>query len=194
MQKLLDVAGDESLSTTNRKLALVKLIQQYPSIFKQYKTEIEMLSHIRDIKNEINILDGKASISNPKNEVNRIDKRLKELDRLSKTKRYQEGYGIDEMGQKEMGYYAKLTKKEEAEKIALLKQKESLKRQIKKDDANTYLTNLTGVSNQSLERQIKERKNLLAKMDLDKKSMGKQELVVLMVSLIGTSYKAKSNC
>ena len=176
VQKLLDVAGDESLSTTNRKLALVKLIQQYPSIFKQYKTEIEMLSHIRDIKNEINILDGKASISNPKNEVNRIDKRLKELDRLSKTKRYQEGYGIDEMGQKEMGYYAKLTKKEEAEKISLLKQKESLKRQIKKDDANTYLTNLTGVSNQSLERQIKERKNLLAKMDLDKKKYGQARI------------------
>ena len=176
IQKLLDIAGDESLSTTNRRLALVKLIQQYPSVFKQYKTEIEMLSHIRDIKNEINILDGKASISNPRNEVNRIDKRLKELDRLSKTKRYQEGYGYDEMGQKEMGYYAKLTAKEDAEKTALLKQKANLTRQIKKDDANAYLTNLTGVSNQSLERQIQERKNLLAKMDLDKKKYGRARI------------------
>jgi len=176
VQKLLDVAEDESLSTTNRKLALVKLIQQYPSIFKQYKTEIEMLSHIRDIKNEINILDGKASISNPRNEVNRIDKRLKELDRLSKTKRYQEGYGYDEMGQKEMGYYAKLTAKEEAEKTALLKQKANLTRQIKKDDANAYLTDLTGISTKSLERQIQERKNLLAKMDLDKKKYGRARI------------------
>ena len=176
VQKLLDIAGDESLSTTNRRLALVKLIQQYPSVFKQYKTEIEMLSHIRDIKNDINILDGKSSIANPKNEISRIDNRLKELDKLSKKKRYQEGYGTDEMGQKEMGYYAKLTAKEEAEKIALLKQKSVLTRQIKKDDANAYLTNLTGVSNQSLERQIQERKNLLAKMDLDKKKYGRARI------------------
>lgn len=176
VQKLLDIAGDESLSTTNRRLALVKLIQQYPSVFKQYKTEIEMLSHIRDIKNDINILDGKSSITNPKNEIIRIDNRLKELDKLSKKKRYQEGYGTDEMGQKEMGYYAKLTEKEEAEKIALLKQKSVLTRQVKKDDANAYLTNLTGVSNQSLERQIQERKNLLAKMDLNKKKYGRARI------------------
>ena len=176
VQKLLDIAGDESLSTTNRRLALVKLIQQYPSVFKQYKTEIEMLSHIRDIKNDINILDGKSSITNPKNEISRIDNRLKELDKLSKKKRYQEGYGTDEMGQKEMGYYAKLTAKEEAEKIALLKQKSVLTRQVKKDDANAYLTNLTGVSNQNLERQIQERKNLLAKMDLDKKKYGRARI------------------
>ena len=176
IQKLLDIAGDESLSTTNRRLALVKLIQQYPSVFKQYKTEIEMLSHIRDIKNDINILDGKSSITNPKNEISRIDNRLKELDKLSKKKRYQEGYGTDDMGQKEMGYYAKLTAKEEAEKIALLKQKSALTRQVKKDDANAYLTNLTGVSNQSLERQIQERKNLLAKMDLNKKKYGRARI------------------
>lgn len=176
VQKLLDIAGDESLSTTNRRLALVKLIQQYPSVFKQYKTEIEMLSHIRDIKNDINILDGKSSITNPKDEISRIDNRLKELDKLSKKKRYQEGYGTDEMGQKEMGYYAKLTAKEEAEKIALLKQKSALTRQVKKDDANAYLTNLTGVSNQSLERQIQERKNLLAGMDLNKKKYGRARI------------------
>ena len=176
IQKLLDIAGDESLSTTNRRLALVKLIQQYPSVFKQYKTEIEMLSHIMDIKNDINILDGKSSITNPKNEISRIDNRLKELDKLSKKKRYQEGYGTDDMGQKEMGYYAKLTKKEEAEKISLLKQKADLTRQVKKDDANAYLTNLTGVSNQSLERQIQERKNLLAKMDLNKKKYGQARI------------------
>lgn len=176
IQKLLDIAGDESLSTTNRRLALVKLIQQYPSVFKQYKTEIEMLSHIRDIKNDINILDGKSSITNPKNEISRIDNRLKELDKLSKKKRYQEGYGTDEMGQKEMGYYAKLTAKEEAEKIALLKQKSVLTRQVEKDDANAYLTNLTGVSNQSLGRQIQERKNLLAQMDLNKKKYGRARI------------------
>lgn len=176
IQKLLDIAGDESLSTTNRRLALVKLIQQYPSVFKQYKTEIEMLSHIRDIKNDINILDGKSSITNPKNEISRIDNRLKELDKLSKKKRYQEGYGTDDMGQKEMGYYAKLTEKEEAEKIALLKQKSVLTRQVKKDDANAYLTNLKGVSNQSLERQIQERKNLLAQMDLNKKKYGRARI------------------
>lgn len=176
IQKLLDIAGDESLSTTNRRLALVKLIQQYPSVFKQYKTEIDMLSHIRDIRNDINILEGKSSITNSQNEISRIDNRLKELDKLSKKKRYQEGYGTDDMGQKEMGYYAKLTAKEESEKIALLKQKSILTRQVKKDDANAYLTNLTGISNQSLERQIQERKNLLAKMDLNKKKYGQARI------------------
>lgn len=34
IQKLCDIAGDESLSTENRRLALVKLEQKYPSVFK----------------------------------------------------------------------------------------------------------------------------------------------------------------
>ena len=172
IQKLCDVAADDTLSTDNRRLALVKLEQKYPSIFKKYDTEAKKLAHIRDINAEIVELENKRSFANPKNEISRIDNRLKELDKLSKKKRYQEGYGTDDMGQKEMGYYAKLTEKEEAEKTALLKQKANLKKQIEKDNANKYLANVKEVDNASLTRQINERKNLLAKMKTSGKKYG----------------------
>ena len=172
IQKLCDVAADDTLSTDSRRLALVKLEQKYPSIFKKYDTEAQKLAHIRDINAEIVELENKRSFANPQTEISKIDNRLKELDSLSKKKRYQEGYGTDDMGQKEMGYFAKLTKTEEAEKTALLKQKANLKKTIDKDKANNYLANVKEVDNASLARQINERNNLLAKMQTSGKKYG----------------------
>nr|DAW44571.1 MAG TPA: tail tape measure protein [Bacteriophage sp.] len=172
IQKLCNVAADDTLSTDNRRLALVKLEQKYPSIFKKYDTEAQKLAHIRDINAEIVELENKRSFANPKNEISRIDNRLKELDSLSKKKRLHEGSGTDNMGQQQMVEYAGLTKTEEAEKTALLKQKANLKKTIDKDKANNYLANVKEVDNASLARQINERNNLLAKMQTSGKKYG----------------------
>ena len=172
IQKLCNVAADDTLSTDNRRLALVKLEQKYPSIFKKYDTEAKKLAHIRDINAEIVELENKRSFANPKNEISRIDNRLKELDSLSKKKRLHEGSGTDNMGQQQMVEYAGLTKTEEAEKTALLKQKAILKKTIDKDKANNYLANVKEVDNASLARQINERNNLLAKMQTSGKKYG----------------------
>ena len=172
IQKLCNVAADDTLSTDNRRLALVKLEQKYPSIFKKYDTEAQKLAHIRDINAEIVELENKRSFANPKNEISRIDNRLKELDSLSKKKRLHEGSGTDNMGQQQMVEYAGLTKTEEAEKTALLKQKANLKKTIDKDKANDYLANVKEVDNASLARQINERNNLLAKMQTSGKKYG----------------------
>ena len=53
------------------------------------------------------------------------------------------------------------------------KRREELSNQIKKNDASTYLTNLTGISNDDLQKQINERRNLLAQMSVDEKKYGR---------------------
>lgn len=173
IQKLCDIAGDESLSTENRRLALVKLEQKYPSIFKKYDTEAEKLAHILDIKREIATLDDKNSISNPKNDLQNINKRLAELDKLSKTERLQSSGYMPGVGGGGMMKIAALTSKEKAEQTALLKRKSEITKQISKAASDNYFTNLTGVSNAELDRQIKQRNNLLAHMSLTGKKYGK---------------------
>lgn len=173
IQKLCSIAGDESLSTDNRRLALVKLEQKYPSIFKKYDTEAAKLAHILEIKQQIAALEGKASITNPQNELLHINKRLAELDKLGKTARAQSaGYTFGAGGGSVM-QIATLTPKEKAEQAALLKRKAELAKQISKDSSDNYLKNLTGVSNSELLKQINQRKNLLAQMSLTGKKYGK---------------------
>ena len=169
IQKLCDIAGDESLSTDNRRLALVKLEQKYPSIFKKYDTEIEKLSHIREIKQQITDLEGKASITNPNNELGKVNKRIAELNDLSKKKRYRvatAATGSMLSGALSGTVTDGLTTKEQAEYDALIKRKGELAKQISKGDTDKYLSNLTGISNTELNKQIKKRKNLLASMNL----------------------------
>lgn len=166
IEELLSIAGDEQLSTENRRLALVRLEQQYPSIFAQYDTEAEKLKHILDIKNAIAELDGKKSIKNAGNELDSVNARIKELQAIH-VNRFLSQYG---------GYVTSgrnRTDKENAELTALLKRRDELNNTINKDKANSYLTNLTGISNEELQRQINERRNLLAQMQTTEKKYGR---------------------
>lgn len=159
IEELTSVAGDESLSTDTRRGALVKLIQQYPSIFEKYKTEYDMLKNIRDIKQEIALLDGKGSVTKAGNELQRVNAKIAELER-------KKGTSTLTMSGATVGglQMAGLSTQEEAELKALKRRREKLASQTQKDAANAYLQDLTGVSNKDLEKQIKERENLLAKM------------------------------
>ena len=169
IDELTQIAGDESLSTETRRKALLKLEEKYPDIFTKYATEIEMLKHIRDIKAEIAILDGQTSLSNPVNELAEVDKRIAELQKkgawsLASTNSYAGTHGSSR------------TRKEEEDLQGLLRRRRELAKEIEKDRGETYLTNLTGVSNGSLQLQINERKNLLAQMDTEEKKFGKVKL------------------
>lgn len=79
IEELCSIAGDEAVSTDTRREALNRLEQKYPDIFAKYDTEYEKLKNIKKIKEEIALLDGQKSISQPKNELADVDKRLAEL-------------------------------------------------------------------------------------------------------------------
>ena len=166
IQKLCDIAGDESLSTENRRLALVKLEQKYPSVFKKYDTEAEKLAHILEIKQQIAVLDGKTSITNAKVESENINKRITSINESLRARQTgSRGHKDNNIG------VATQTLMDEQK--ALMKRQGELSKQINKDNSDNYLKNLTGVSNSELAKQINVRKNLLANMNLTGKRYGK---------------------
>ena len=163
ISKLCQVAGDESLSTESRRLALVQLEQQYPSIFAKYDTEAEKLANILNIKREIALLDGNK---NNVNELSNINKRISELEGIHTERFLSEHGGYVTTGRNR-------TSKEEAELISLKSRRDALTKAIKKSETENYLTNLTGISNNDLQKQINERRNLLAQMQVDEKKYGR---------------------
>ena len=66
-----------------------------------------------------------------------------------------------------------LTKGEEAELKTLYGKRNNLTGQIRKSQVNAYFEKLTGVSNDTLEKEIKRRENLLAAMKVNGKKYGK---------------------
>lgn len=170
MNELCDIAGDEAASTDIRREALNKLEMKYPDIFAKYETEYEKLKNIKKIKEEIAALEAGKSITNSKNELSDVEKRIKELEKKKATETYNTytisggaAYTVKSGG---------LSTKEEAEYKNLLNKRKNLQKQVKKDDANNYFANLTGISNADLQKMITERTNLLAKMSQSGKKYG----------------------
>ena len=170
IERLCRIAGDESLSTENRRLALVQLEQQYPSIFATYDTEYAKLSNILAIKKEIAALDGKTSVKNPTNELDNVNRRINELEKkgAGQYRQYVAGGVAVQSGGR--------TREEEAELQMLQQKRQQLQNQIHKANADNYLANLTGISNPDLEKQINERRNLLAKMQTTGKKYGRVQM------------------
>lgn len=172
IEELCSIAGDEAVSTDARREALNKLEQKYPDIFFKYDTEYEKLKNIKKIKEEIARLEAGESISNPANELKRVDDRIKELEGKTRlaTEYYQDSYG-----RQRARYVQKSARSrdEEAELQNLYGKRKSLNGQIRKDEVNAYFENLTGVSNETLAQQIKQRRTLLARMSVQEKEYGK---------------------
>ncbi len=149
IEELCSIAGDEAVSTDARREALNKLEQKYPDIFSKYDTEYEKLKNIKKIKEEIARLEAGESISNPANELKRVDDRIKELEGKTRlaTEYYQDSYG-----RQRARYVQKSARSrdEEAELQNLYGKRKSLNGQIRKDEVNAYFENLTGVSNETL--------------------------------------------
>lgn len=168
LEELCQIAGDEALSTDTRREALNKLEQKYPNIFAKYDTEYAKLKNIKKIKEEIALLDGQKSLANPKNEVKTINDRIKTLEKKKSTEYWEES---DRNGS--MTKRGGLTKGEEAELKTLYGKRNNLTGQIRKSQVNAYFEKLTGVSNDTLEKEIKRRENLLAAMKVNGKKYGK---------------------
>lgn len=170
IEELCSIAGDEAVSTDTRREALNRLEQKYPDIFAKYDTEYEKLKNIKKIKEEIALLDGQKSITNPVNELKSVEDRIKELEAKKATERYV-------TMQSSAGAYTTkvggLNSREEAELKNLLGKKKTLSTQIRKNEVNAYFENLTGVSNETLAQQIRQRETLLANMTMQEKKYGK---------------------
>lgn len=169
IEELCSIAGDEAVSTDTRREALNKLEMKYPDIFAKYGTEYEKLKNIKKIKEEIAALDGQKSITRPENELVAVNKRIAELEAKAATERTT-SYTTN------TGTYTQtvggLSSAEKAELKNLRNKRGSLQTQVRKNEANAYFENLTGVSNDTLEAEIKRRKDLLAKMQLEEKKYG----------------------
>lgn len=165
MEELCSIAGDEALSTDTRREALNRLEQKYPSIFAKYDTEYEKLRNIKKIKQEIAELEAGQSIAKPKNELGNVNKRIQELEAKQKTERWKMSYG----SYRRVGG---LSRDEEAELKSLQQRQQNLNKQVRKDAVNAYFEDLTGVSNNDLKKQIKERENLMARMKMSGRKYG----------------------
>ncbi len=178
MEELCDIAGDETISTDTRREALAQLEMKYPDIFAKYDTEYEKLKNIKQIKQEIAALDGQKSIIQPKNELDSVDRRIHELTALSQqivTRRKSEAdshqpgrYNYVDVKEKRG-----LTPDEAAEYKMLQQRRERLTKQVRTNEVNAWFQNLTGIDNDTLEAEIKRRRDLIAKMGVEGASHGK---------------------
>lgn len=169
MEELCSVAGDESLATDTRREALNRLEQKYPDIFAKYDTEYEKLKNIKRIKEEIAALEAGSSITKTENELNQVNARIKELEAKKATERWEDANGSGTRMRKVGG----LSSSEESELKNLQNKRKALSAQARKESVNAYFENLTGVSNETLTQQIKQRENLLALMSVQEKKYGK---------------------
>lgn len=168
IEELCAVAGDEAVATDTRREALNKLEQKYPDIFAKYDTEYKKLKNIKQIKQEIAELEAGQSITNTKNELASVESRIVELQKKKSTERWEEANASGTIMRKVGG----LSREEEAELQNLLNKRKTLSSQARKEDVNAYFENLIGISNETLEQQIKQRKNLLALMQTQEKQYG----------------------
>ena len=168
LEELCGVAGDESLATDTRREALNKLEQKYPDIFAKYDTEYEKLKNIKRIKEEIAELEAGQSVTRPQNELDSVNARITALEAKKATERWEDANGSGTRMRKVGG----LTGDEATELQNLYNKRKALSEQVRKERANSYFENLTGISNDTLEQQIRQRENLLARMTTEQKKYG----------------------
>lgn len=168
LEELCGVAGDESLATDTRREALNRLEQKYPDIFAKYDTEYEKLKNIKRIKEEIAELEAGRSITRPQNELDSVNARITALEAKKATEHWEKANGSGTKMRKVGG----LTGDEATELQNLYNKRKALSEQVRKERANSYFENLTGISNDTLEQQIKQRENLLARMTTEQRKYG----------------------
>lgn len=164
MNKLCDIANDDTTATDTRRKALMKLIEKYPDIFAQYKTEAEMLANILDIKQKIAAEDEKKSGTRAVNELDSVELRIAELE--AKTAKKELRFG-------QLKTVGGRTADEEAELEMLRQKRTTLQKQAKQEAVDGYFANLTGISNDQLEAMIKRRSTLLSEIAMKEREGAK---------------------
>lgn len=161
IRNLTDIVEDDNQTAEERIKAIVRLEQEYPSIFAKYDTEAEKLAHIRDIKKEIAEFDKERSLENLLNELAQVEQRIAELEAKG------EASYITSMAQSGLTITSQVggrTARDEAELKKLRNRRAELNGTVARNSADAYLKDLTGVSNKQLEMEIQERKNLISLM------------------------------
>ena len=172
LNELISIAGNESLSTDTRREAMLKLKKEYPDLFEKYKTEIEALKDIAYWKAKIAEIESGKSITLAKNELEDVNRQIAELE--SRAKANYEAYM--RLSPQEKRYASPSLTREEAAKLTQLRNtRETLTKEQKKASDAAYLKNLTGVSNEELQRQISERRNLIARIEMQERE-GKKNI------------------
>lgn len=178
IDELIKVAGDESLSTESRRMAMSELMKKYPQLFADYNTEIAALKDIAYWKAKIAEIESGKSIQLAHNELLDVNRQINELEAKSKrikqtTKNVYNHQTLQ--WEKQVINEPSLTREEQAKLQQLKNQRTKLNKQIKQDADDKYLKDLTGVSNDDLSKQIKERENLLARIKVaEQKNGGKR--------------------
>lgn len=145
IEKLTSIAEDEAQSTDERRKALTALEIRYPEIFEKYDTEYSKLQNIKQIKEDIAELEGAKSITNPKNELADVERRINELIALGKTQKvYTDRYGTYTTVDRG------LNKSEEARLKALQKRKAELLKEIRNNDIQGIIDSADKLSDAQL--------------------------------------------
>lgn len=145
IEKLTSIAEDEAQSTDERRKALTALEIKYPEIFEKYDTEYSKLQNIKQIKEDIAELEGAKSITNPKNELADVERRINELIALGKTQKvYTDRYGTYTTVDRG------LNKSEEARLKALQKRKAELLKEIRNNDIQGIIDSADKLSDAQL--------------------------------------------
>lgn len=171
LDELSRIAGDEALSTDTRREALIELEKKYPDIFAKYDTELEKLRNIKNINEEIVRLERQRSFARPENELKGVEERIAELEKKKDSGPTRTVYNRN-LGESYDIKLSGLSREEEAELKNLKAKRKQLSGTIRKNQVSSYFENLTGVSNETLEIEIKRRKDLLAKMEVQEKTHG----------------------
>lgn len=141
VEELMSVAESEASSTDNRKAALHRLIEMYPSVFAQYSTEYDMLLNIKKIKQEIAAIEAGKSITNPKNELASIEQQIAKLKTAMPST-------LKEWGQAAIGTYGR----NQDIKIKQLEDRKAvLQAQIAQEERAKYLEGLGGLDRSEVE-------------------------------------------
>lgn len=163
IEELIRIAGNESLSTDTRREAILKLKKEYPDLFVKYNTEIEALKDIAYWKAKIAGIESGKSITLVKNELEDVNRQIAELE--ARAKANYEAYM--KLSPQEKRYATPSLTREEAARLTQLRNtRDKLNEQEQKAAAENYLKDLTGVSNEELKRQISERRNLIARIEM----------------------------
>lgn len=146
MNELISAAEDESLATDLRKEALHDLIRQYPEVFQKYETELDMLKNIKQIKLEIAEIEAGKSITNPKNELAEVEKQIAAI--MAPLKKNENLSGAS------VAYGYTLSDDDKARLKQLENRRDELKKQIREENRNAALKDLSSWSDYDIEDEI----------------------------------------
>ncbi len=149
---LINIIRDKTRADGERMQALKELVKAYPSIFEKYDIEILTLEEILQLQKDINEEEAKRYTSSLQSKYEEQQQAVEAA---------QKAYDQE---MKEQAWDEKRTSQLPRLKAILDKEKAKLVRyemEIQKDAANKMMADLTGFSNEDLEKEIDARERLL---------------------------------